>query len=131
MSTDNNNEELLEQEIRENFLPLQLKMVREIELKRTARSQFKNSTVGKVSGTIYMLVASFSIFVLWRILGVNIFLSFILGIISWFLVTYIFDKILIKHSGIEETVRKSNEEELRASVERLKEMGLPVDDILK
>ena len=111
------------------------KMLREIELKRTSRELFNKSSVGKATTIIYFIVAITSIFVYWKFFEVNIFLSFLYGVITWFVITYIFDKILIKLSGVEEVVKKINDEEIESSgrklEETLKEKGHSMDDLLK
>ncbi len=111
------------------------KMLREMELKRTTRELFNKSSVGKATTIIYFLVAIVSIFVYWKFFEINFFLSFVYGIITWFVITYIFDKIFIKLFGIEKVVRKANDEEIEAAgkqlEETLKEKGKSMDDLLK
>ena len=85
------------------------KMLREMELKRTSRNIYNQSSFGKATSVVYLIVALGSIFVYWKFFEVNIFLSFLYGIITWFVITYIFDKILIKLSGVEEVVKKIND----------------------
>ena len=111
------------------------KMLREHELKRTAHKILDKSTLGKVSSIIYMIIALCSIFVYWKFFDINIFLSIVFGIITWLVITYILDKILIKLSGIEQVLTKMNNEEIEASgkklEETLKEKGASIDDLLK
>jgi len=111
------------------------KMLREMELKRTARNLFNKSAVGRSTSIIYLVVALISIFVYWKFFEINFFLSILFGIITWFVVTYIFDKILIKLSGVEKVLTKMNDEEIEASSkkleETLKEKGVSMDDFLK
>jgi len=111
------------------------KMLREMELKRTTRELFNKSPVGRATTIIYFIVAIVSIFVYWKFFEVNILLSILFGIITWFVVTYIFDKILIKLSGVEKIVRKLNDEEIEAAgkqlEETLKTKGKTMDDLLK
>lgn len=111
------------------------KMLREMELRTTSRELFNRSSVGKATTIIYFVVALGSIFVYWKFFEVNIFISILYGIITWFVITYIFDKILIKLSGMEKIVRKINDEEIEASgkklEETLKEKGASMDDFLK
>lgn len=111
------------------------KMLREMELKRTTRELFNKSGVGKATSVVYLIIALGSIFVYWKFFEVNIFLSILLGLVTWFVVTYIFDKILIKLSGVEKIVKKINDEEIEASgkklEESLKEKGASMDDFLK
>jgi len=108
------------------------KMLREMELRRTSRELFNKSAVGKATSIIYLLIALVSIFVYWKFFEVNIFLSILLGIITWFVVTYIFDKTLIKLSGVEKIVRKINDEEIETSGKNLeKKTGIPMDKFLK
>src|SRR3989338_973040 len=111
------------------------KMLREMELKRTSRELFNRSPVGKVTTIIYFIVAIGSIFVYWEFFEVNIFLSLLYGIITWFVITYIFDKILIKLSGVEVMVKKVNDKEIEAAgknlEETLKEKGHSMDEFLK
>lgn len=111
------------------------KMLREMELKRTTRELFNKSSVGKATTIIYFIVAIVSFFVYWKFFEVNIFLSILYGAITWFVITYIFDKILIKLSGVETMVRKSNDEEIEAAgknlEETLKEKGHSMDELLK
>ena len=108
------------------------KMLREMELRRTSRELFNKSAVGKATSIIYLLIALVSIFVYWKFFEVNIFLSILLGIITWFVVTYIFDKTLIRLSGVEKIVRKINDEEIETSGKNLeKKTGIPMDKFLK
>lgn len=111
------------------------KMLREMELRKTSREFFNRSSVGKATTIIYFVVALGSIFVYWKFFEVSIFLSILYGVITWFVITYIFDKILIKLSGVEKIVRKINDEEIEASgnkiEETLKEKGASMDDFLK
>lgn len=111
------------------------KIVREIELRRTVRELFNKSAVGKATSIIYLIIALISIFVYWKLFEVNIILSIFYGIITWFVVTYIFDKILIKLLGVEKIVRKMNDEQIEASgrklEERLKGKGASMDDFFK
>ena len=108
------------------------KMLREMKLRRTSRELFNKSAVGKATSIIYLLIALVSIFVYWKFFEVNIFLSILLGIITWFVVTYIFDKTLIKLSGVEKIVRKINDEEIETSGKNLeKKTGIPMDKFLK
>ena len=111
------------------------KMLREMELRRTSRELFNKSPIGKATTIIYFVVALGSFFVYWKFFEINIFLSILFGIITWFIVTYIFDKILVKLSGVEKIVRKMNDEEIEASgkqlEETLKEKGASMDDFLK
>ena len=106
-----------------------------MELKRTSRELFNRSPVGKVTTIIYFIVAIGSIFVYWEFFEVNIFLSLLYGIITWFVITYIFDKILIKLSGVEVMVKKVNDKEIEAAgknlEETLKEKGHSMDEFLK
>ena len=111
------------------------KMLREMELKRTSRNLYNQSSFGKATSVIYLIIALGSIFVYWKFFEVNIFLSILYGLITWFVVTYTFDKIFIKLFGVEKTVRKANDEEIEASgkqlEETLKEKGKSMDDFLK
>lgn len=111
------------------------KMLREMELKRTTRELFNKSSVGKTTTIIYFIVAIVSIFVYWKFFEVNIFLSILYGVITWFVITYIFDKILIKLSGVEAIVKKLNDEEIESAgkklEETLKEKGHSMDELLK
>lgn len=108
------------------------KMLREMELRRTTRELFNKSAVGKATTIIYLLIAMGSIFVYWKFFDVNIFLSILYGIITWFVVTYIFDKILTKLSGVEKIVRKINDEEIEAAGKDLEnKTGISVDKLLK
>jgi uncharacterized membrane protein len=111
------------------------KMLREMELKRTSRNLYNQSSFGKATSVIYLIVAIVSIFVYWRFFEVNIFLSILYGLITWFVVTYIFDKIFIKLFGVEKAVRKANDEEIETAgkhlEETMKEKGKSIDDLLK
>lgn len=111
------------------------KMLREIELKRASRNLYNQSSFGKASIVIYLVVALVSIFIYWKFFEVNIFLSILYGLITWFGVTYIFDKIFIKLFGVEKAVRKANDEEIEATgkklEETLKERGKSMNDFLE
>jgi ABC-type bacteriocin/lantibiotic exporter with double-glycine peptidase domain len=88
------------------------KIVREIEIKRTSHNLFSQSTIGKITPIIYLIIAIGSIFLYNRYFHLSIIISIILGIVTWFVVTYIFDKLLIKILGIEKAVRKINDDEI-------------------
>ncbi len=108
------------------------KMLREMELRRTTRELFNKSAVGKATSVIYLIIALVSIFVYWKFFEVNIFLSILFGIITWFVITYIFDKILIKLSGVEKVIRKMNDEEIEKSGKDLEEKtSISIDKLLK
>ncbi|KKW35954.1 MAG: hypothetical protein UY83_C0002G0111 [Candidatus Adlerbacteria bacterium GW2011_GWA1_54_10] len=111
------------------------KMLREMELKRTSRNLYNQSSFGKATSVIYLIVAIASIFVYWKFFEVNIFLSILYGLITWFVITYIFDKIFIKIFGVEKAVRKANDEEIESAGKQLeqtlKEKGKLMDDFLK
>lgn len=111
------------------------KMLREMELKRTSRNLYNQSSFGKATSVIYLIIALVSIFVYWTFFEVNIFLSILYGLITWFAITYIFDKIFIKLFGVENAVRKANDEEIETAgkqlEETLKEKGKSMDDFLK
>ena len=108
------------------------KMLRQYELRKTTRELFNKSAVGKASSIIYLIIALCSIFVYWNFFDINIFLSIVFGIITWFVVTYILDKVLIKLSGVEKILAKMNDEEIEASGKNLEEKtGIPMDKLLK
>ena len=111
------------------------KMLREMELRRTSRDLLNKSSVGKATSLVYFMIAVGSVFVYLKYFEVNILLSIFYGIVTWFTVTYIFDKILIKLSGIEGMVKKFNDEEIevtgRKLEETLKEKGKSVNDLLE
>ena len=111
------------------------KMLREMELKRTSRNLYNQSSFGKATSVIYLIVAIASIFVYWKFFEVNIFLSILYGLITWFVITYIFDKIFIKIFCVEKAVRKANDEEIESAGKQLeqtlKEKGKLMDDFLK
>ena len=108
------------------------KMLREMELKRTSRNLYNQSSIGKATPVIYFIVALGSIFVYWKFFEENIFFSILYGLITWFVITYIFDKILIKIFGVEKVVRKANDEEIEATGKDLeKKSGISIDKLLK
>ncbi len=108
------------------------KILREMELKRTTRGLFNKSAVGKETPVIYLIIALVSIFVYWKFFEVNIFLSIPFGIVTWFIITYIFDKIIIKLSGVEKIVRKINDDEIEATGKNLEsKTGISIDKLLK
>jgi len=111
------------------------KMLREMELKRASRNLYNQSSFGKATSVVYLIVALASIFVYWKFFDANIFLSILYGLITWFVITYIFDKLFIKLFGVEKAVRKANDEEIEASgkqlEETLKEKGKSMDNLLK
>src|SRR3990167_8792444 len=109
------------------------KMLREMELKRTSRNLYNQSSFGKATSVVYLFVALASIFVYWKFFEVNIFLSILYGLITWFVITYIFDKFFIKLFGVEKAVRKANNEEIEVAgkqlEETMKEKGKSIDDL--
>lgn len=106
-----------------------------MELKRASRNLYNRSSFGRATSVIYFIVAIASIFVYWNFFEANISLSIFYGLITWFVVTYIFDKILIKLFGVGKTVKKVNDEEIEVAgkqlEETLKEKGKSMDDFLK
>jgi hypothetical protein len=108
------------------------KMLREHELRKSARDIFFNSTFGKNVSVVFFLIGIFSIFVYWKSFEINFFLSIILGIITCIVATSIFSKIFIKILGIDRMVRKINDEEIEASGKKLEETtGISMDKFLK
>ena len=107
------------------------KILREHELKRTAHNLLNKSAVGKVASVIYFVVAVSSIFVYWNLFNVNIFLSIFLAIITWFISTYVGDKLLIKVSSVEKILTKMNDEEIETAGKQLEKSGIPIDKLLK
>lgn len=111
------------------------KTLREMELRRAAWNLFGKSTIGKAASVIYLIIAFINIFIYWKFFRINIFLSIFLGAITWFVITYVFDLILIKLSGVDKILTKMNDEEIETSVkkleETLKEKDVSIDDFLK
>lgn len=101
-----------------------IKIFRERELNKTSHQLFNRSAIGKVSSVAYVIVGFGSIFVYWQVLNCNIFLSVFLGIVTWFVITLVFDKIFIKFFGLEELVKQESERNIKASMENLKKRGL-------
>lgn len=107
-----------------------MKMAREMELKRTAYKLYNESPIGRATTIIYFIAAIISIFIFWEYFGINIFLSILYGIITWFAITYVFDKILIKLLGVEKRLRKMNDEAIETSGRKLEGiLGKSLDDI--
>ncbi len=88
------------------------KIVREIEIKRISRSLFNQSAIGKIMPIIYLVIAAGSVFLYSKYFNLSIAISILLGIATWFITTYVFDKLLIKVLGIEKAVRKINDDEI-------------------
>lgn len=101
-----------------------MEAVRKHEIKKVAHEVFSQSSIGKVSSVIYFIIAFFSIFIYWNVFDLNIIFSIFLAIITWFVVTFILDKILLKFSGIEKYLTQINEKEIQSSMENLKKSGL-------
>jgi len=106
------------------------KMLRAHELKKVAHNLFNKSALGKATSLIYLIIALSSIFVYRRFFDINIFFSILLGIMTWFIVTYVLDKTLIKLSGVERILVKINDEEIETSGKKLEEAGISIDNLL-
>jgi len=75
--------------------------LRELALEKISVDVLKKSPTGKFLAIIYFLVGLGSIFLYWLIFNFNIIVSIILGIITWFGITFIVDKIFIKSFRID------------------------------
>ena len=75
--------------------------LRKLALERISAGVLKKSPTGKFLAIIYFLVGLGSIFLYWLIFNLNIIVSIILGIITWFGITFIVDKIFIKSFRID------------------------------
>ena len=70
---------------------------------------FSKSAFGKIISIINLACALCSFFIYWKFFDINIFISILLAIISWFFVTYILDKAIIKFWGVEQKLKKMND----------------------
>lgn len=70
-------------------------------LERQSLESLKNSHWGRIYAIIYFFIGVGSIFLYTLIFKINVIFSIILGIITWFVVSFIVDKILIKTQRID------------------------------
>ncbi|MDO8495141.1 MAG: hypothetical protein Q7S32_01250 [bacterium] len=105
------------------------KMVRAHELRNTTRLFYANSPFGKIAAIIYLVVALGCTAMYWKFFGINFFLSLFFGVITWFVITYAFDKLFIKLFGVEKAFVEANDRLIEEDVKRLEEMGVPMDKI--
>lgn len=100
-----------------------LESFRNRELNKVAHEVFNKSSLGKASSIIYFVITLIGIFVYWRVLNLNIIIAILLGIVTWFAVTIILDKLFIKILGIEKAIKQESEKNIVESAERLKKYG--------
>ncbi len=101
-----------------------LEFIRERELNKTKHKLLDQSSIGKTSSIIYFFIAISSIFVYWKFYRLGIIFSLFLALITWFVITYIFDKLLIKILGIDRAVNEASKKDIDESLEKLKGHGM-------
>lgn len=70
-------------------------------LERQTIELLKNTRWGRIYAIIYLLIGVGSIFLYAMVLKFNVIFSIFLGILTWFVVAFIIDKILIKTQRID------------------------------
>ncbi len=70
-------------------------------LERQSLELLKTTRWGRISAIIYLLIGFSSIFLYAMIFKFNVIFSIFLGILTWFIVAFIVDKILIKTQRID------------------------------
>lgn len=79
----------------------ELENLRVSALERQSLEVLKNSRWGRIYAVIYFLIGVGSIFLYAIIFNLNVVLSIFFGILTWFIVAFIIDKILIKTQRID------------------------------
>ncbi|MCX6812956.1 MAG: hypothetical protein NTV77_00470 [Candidatus Azambacteria bacterium] len=97
-------------------------------LEKITFEMFKKSPMGNISAIIYFIIAIGSIFLYWKVFNLNIIFSIFGGIITWFVATFIGDKILINFLRIDKSIKFCKTPE---GVERLKKIGRYSDEEIK
>jgi len=75
--------------------------LRRIGLERQTLELLKNTRWGRIYAIIYFLIGLGSIFLYAMIFKLNVIISIFLGILTWFVVAFIVDKILIKTQRVD------------------------------
>jgi len=101
-----------------------LKYVREIELNKHAFKIYDESKAGKLFHFVYLILGLASMFIYWKRLDINILLSIILGVITYFFIRSVFDALLVRALGIDQWVKKASEKDIEESLEGLRKHGL-------
>ena len=73
-----------------------MEKLRIVGLERQTLELLKTTRWGKIYAFIYLLVGAASIFLYTLVFNLNVFLSIFLGILTWFIISFVIDKILIK-----------------------------------
>jgi len=75
--------------------------LRKMGLERQTLELLKNTRWGRIYAIIYFLIGIGGIFLYAIVFKLNTIFSIFLGIITWFVVTFVIDKILIKTQRID------------------------------
>lgn len=102
----------------------QLEMVRKHELKRQANLILQKSTIGKIASIAYFILAVVSIVIYWKLANISFIVSLFLGVITWFVLTYIFDKLIIKLSGLDKAIQEASDKDIQDSKDALRNSGI-------
>lgn len=70
-------------------------------LERQTLELLKTTRWGRIYAAIYLLVGIGSIFVYAMVFGLNVIFSILLGIVTWFVLAFIVDSILVKTQRID------------------------------
>lgn len=107
------------------------KMVRELEVDRAAHQYFKEKIATKTFSLVYFSFSVFVFFIYWKYLELNIFLSILLGLITFFVGLTLLEILILKALGIKRKLRELNDEEILRSVQNLEKSGVSADDLIK
>lgn len=78
-----------------------MEKLRILGLERQTLELLKNTRWGRIYAIIYFFIGVGSIFLYAMIFKLNVILSIFLGLLTWFVVAFIIDKILIKTKRID------------------------------
>jgi len=98
-------------------------------LERQSLEVLKNSRWGRLYAVIYFLIGVGSIFLYAIIFNLNVVLSIFLGILTWFILAFIVDKILIKTQRVDKQLNWMLE--TSEGITELKRKGITDEQIEK
>jgi len=99
------------------------------QLRRQSFELLKTTYWGKIYGIVYLLIGFTSIFLYVFLFDLGIIFSIILGIVTWFVVAWICDSILVRTMRIDKQLRWMFE--TQEGIVELKNKGLSDEEINK
>lgn len=78
----------------------QMEKLRTMGLERQTLEFLKTTYWGKIYAWIYLFLGIISLFIYILVFDLGVFLSIVLGIITWLVISFTSDKILVKHNAL-------------------------------